>query len=173
MKTINSEELRAIQKREPSFQLIDVREAVEYQSEHLPGARNVPLSVFEKSMDVVDLSQPVYVLCRTGSRAVQAVRLLQKNGCENVYQIEGGLEALKSGGFDTIKGPSRVWAMDRQVRMGAGVMILIGVLGSWFIHSGFLFLSAFVACGLIFSAFTNTCGMALLLAKCPWNQIRK
>lgn len=173
METIAGKELEQRLKNDLALQVVDVREVIEYQSEHLPNTKNIPLSSFEKSISTLDFDKSVYVLCRTGSRATQAADQLQKNGCENVCLIEGGLEALKSVGFKTVQGPSRVWAMDRQVRFGAGSMVLIGIFGYWVIHPVFLFLSVFVATGLIFSAVTNTCGMALMLGKCPWNQIRK
>jgi len=172
MKSITAKELQALRQQDAALQIIDVREAVEYQTEHVGDTQSFPLSRFEKSMDGVEKDKPVYVLCRTGSRAAQAANLLQNKGCENVFLIEGGLEALKSEGAPTIQGASRIWAMDRQVRLGAGTMVFLGILGHWFIHPGFLFLSVFVACGLIFSAISNTCGMALVLGKCPWNQIK-
>jgi len=172
MKTITGNELEQRLKGDPTLQVIDVREAIEYQGEHLPDTKNIPLSGFEKSLATLDLKKSVFVLCRTGSRAAQAADQLQEKGCENVCVIEGGLEALKSAGIKTVQGLSAVWAMDRQVRFGAGLLVLIGILGSWLVHSGFIFLSLFVACGLIFSAATNTCGMALVLGRCPWNQVK-
>ena len=173
MKTLTPKEFNALKEKESSLQLVDVREVSEFESEHVEGAENKPLSRFDKSMASLDKQKPVYLLCSTGSRAAQASKKLKKHGYEDVCVIEGGLEALKGQGCKTKQGQTRVWAMDRQVRMAAGVFILASILGTWWVHPTFILVAVFVACGLIFSAVTNTCGMALLLGKCPWNQSRK
>ena len=172
MRIITSEELRVLQKERPGLQLLDVREPAEYQAERLAATRNVPLSSFEKSQPVVEGKEPVYVLCRSGARAAQAAAKLEKGGHEQVCVIQGGLEGLKKSGFPTVHGVSQVWDIERQVRLAAGSLMLAGLLGFWFFYPVFLVLSVFVACGLIFSALTNTCGMALFLAKCPWNRVK-
>jgi len=38
------------------------------------------------------------------------------------------------------------------------------------VHPGFYALSAFVGAGLLFAGLTDWCGMAMLLAKMPWNR---
>ena len=170
MEKISGENFNQTKAGTSDLQIVDVREGVEYHAEHLDGTVNIPLSGLSKSLDKIKKDKPVYLLCRSGARSAQAAQELQKKGYENIFVVEGGLECLKPLGCALIKGESKVWAMDRQVRMGAGVMTLMGVLGFLWIHPAFLFLSAFVACGLIFSAVTNTCGMALVLGRCPWNQ---
>jgi len=57
------------------------------------------------------------------------------------------------------------------VRIAAGALVLLGVLLGAFVHAGFLALSAFVGAGLVFAGVTDWCGMGLLLAKMPWNQV--
>jgi hypothetical protein len=61
--------------------------------------------------------------------------------------------------------------MDRQVRLAAGSLVLMGLIAGrrW---STAHWLSAGVAGGLVFSALTNRCGMAKILAKLPHNQPR-
>jgi len=49
--------------------------------------------------------------------------------------------------------------------------VLLGVLGGAFFHPSFLILSGFVGAGLVFAGVTDWCGMGLLLAKMPWNQV--
>ncbi len=63
----------------------------------------------------------------------------------------------------------KVISLERQVRIVAGSLVLIGVLLGWFVHRGFFGLSAFVGAGLVFAGITDFCGMGLLLAKLPWN----
>ncbi len=60
--------------------------------------------------------------------------------------------------------------MERQVRLVAGVIVLLGLLLGLAVHPAFQLLSAGIAGGLVFSALTNTCGMAALLAKLPHNR---
>ncbi len=62
-------------------------------------------------------------------------------------------------------------SLERQVRIVAGSLVLLGV-GLSFVHPAFLALSAFVGAGLAFAGVTDTCGMGLLLARMPWNQVR-
>ena len=64
---------------------------------------------------------------------------------------------------------SNALSIERQVRIGAGALVLLGLILAFFIHPIFLAISAFVAAGLIFAGVTNFCGMALLLMRAPWN----
>jgi rhodanese-related sulfurtransferase len=68
------------------------------------------------------------------------------------------------------RGAATVISLERQVRIAAGSLVLIGVLLAYFVHPGFIALSAFVGAGLVFAGVTDWCGMGLLLAKLPWNQ---
>lgn len=154
-------------------QVVDVREAVEFSGEKIKGSRNVPLSELHKTKAEIQKDKTVYLLCRSGNRACQAAEQLQKDGYENVVVIEGGLEACKRSGIPVESGPSKVWSLERQVRFAAGSFVLAGIILAWFFHPAFLGLSVFIASGLIFSAVTDTCGMAMMLAKMPWNRTGK
>lgn len=83
--------------------------------------------------------------------------------------IEGGIQALKQAGCSLSKGKSGVMPLERQVRIAAGVLVLLGVLLGTFLNAGFYGLSAFVGAGLIFAGITDTCAMGMLLARMPWN----
>ena len=63
-------------------------------------------------------------------------------------------------------------SIERQVRVAAGMLVVLGVLLGWLIHPAFYILSAFVGAGLVFAGVTDTCGMGMLLARMPWNQQR-
>jgi hypothetical protein len=65
-----------------------------------------------------------------------------------------------------------VISIERQVRIGAGTIVLAGVLLGHYVHPWWYFLSGFIGCGLIFAGITDWCGMGLLLAKMPWNQAK-
>ncbi len=61
-------------------------------------------------------------------------------------------------------------SLERQVRIGAGSLVLAGVLLGWFVRPEFIWLSGLVGAGLVFAGITDICGLALLLAKAPWNR---
>jgi hypothetical protein len=87
--------------------------------------------------------------------------------------VEGGIQAWVAAGYPVERGTSRVWSLERQVRFAAGTGVLVGVGLAWVVHPWFIALAAFVGAGLVFSAVTDTCGMALMLARMPWNQQSK
>lgn len=151
-------------------QVIDVREFSEFNSERIADAQLMPLSNFEKHADEIDHSKPVYLMCRSGNRAKQAAEKLAKKGFTDVHVIEGGMLAWTQAELPVIKGESKVWSLERQVRFAAGLLVLAGVLLSIFVHPYFVWLSGFIGAGLVFAAVTDTCGMAMILARMPWNQ---
>lgn len=59
----------------------------------------------------------------------------------------------------------------RQVQIAAGSLVVLGLALGWWVWPGFLGLSAFVGCGLIFAGATGWCGMARLLGAMPWNRV--
>lgn len=62
--------------------------------------------------------------------------------------------------------------LERQVRIAAGSMVVAGAALGFFVHPFWIGLSAFVGAGLVFAGVTDTCGMGMMLAKMPWNQIK-
>jgi rhodanese-related sulfurtransferase len=60
--------------------------------------------------------------------------------------------------------------MMRQVQIGAGSLVLLGVLLGLLVHPGFLAIAAFAGAGLTLAGATGFCGMARLLAVAPWNR---
>ncbi len=153
-------------------QIIDVREPAEHEAEHLSAAKLIPLSRFDAELPKsgLDKNKPVYVLCRSGNRAGQAAQKLMQAGFQEVRVLEGGLAAWSAAGKSTTKGVSRVWGLERQVRFAAGFLVLLGLMLAHWVNIYWVGLSVFVACGLMFSAVTDTCTMGLILAKMPWNQ---
>lgn len=150
--------------------LIDVREPVEFLAEKIEGTLNQPLSGFDKNITRIPKDKEVVVICKTGFRSEQAAQKLADAGWKDISVLKDGLEAWKAAGLPVASGACRVWTLERQVRFAAGSLILAGLLSAWLIHFSLIILSAVVGAGLIFSALTNTCGMAMLLAKMPWNK---
>jgi rhodanese-related sulfurtransferase len=139
-------------------------------------ARNVPLDKLNPRELIEgrngNQTKPLYFICKSGKRSEMACQKLRAIGCDNVVSIEGGTLACEQAGFPVVKG-QKVMSLERQVRIAAGALILLGVLLGWQIHAGFYGLSAFVGAGLLFAGITDTCGMGMLLARMPWNQDRK
>jgi rhodanese-related sulfurtransferase len=118
----------------------------------------------------LDHSKPIYVMCRTGRRSGEAQKKLNALGFTNVINVAGGFEAWKKEDLPFEKDENAPWALERQVRFVAGLLVLTGVLLSVFVHPYFVWLAGFVGAGLIFAGATDWCGMGLLLAKMPWNR---
>lgn len=150
--------------------LIDVREYAEFAGGRVKGAKLVPLGDIEKRSAEIDPDKPVYLMCRSGKRASEAQRKLLALGFSDVRNVRGGFEAWKAAGFDFEKDAKAVWSLERQVRFAVGSLVVFGVILSLLIHPVFIALSAFVGAGLVFAAVTDTCGMALVLARMPWNK---
>lgn len=74
-------------------QLIDVREAHEFNGGHILGARNIPMSQLRQRMNEIRPDQPVYLYCQSGNRTKQAATLLKKKrGCEDLSHLKGGFK---------------------------------------------------------------------------------
>jgi len=155
--------------------VIDVRTVAEVGSEYLDGCVNMPLH--ELSCTKVQTcvtekkaaGQPIYLLCGTGKRAVSAIEKLADDVTNPLLVVEGGIQALKQAGCYVNQGKGTVIPLERQVRIAAGSLVLLGVLLGAFLNPGFYALSAFVGAGLIFAGITDTCAMGMLLARMPWN----
>ena len=151
--------------------LIDIRETSEYAENFIPQARLVPLSVARlysvKDEDAPD--KPVIFFCRSGRRTDKAAAELKAlAGDTQAWQMEGGATAWDKAGLP-VRHEKTVMPLFRQIQIGAGSLVLLGILGSWIWHPMF-WLSAFVGAGLVFAGVTGFCGLGLLLAKMPWNR---
>lgn len=146
-----------------------MREYPVYAGGRVAGAKLIPLGDVEKRYTEIDRSQPVYVMCRSGKRGAEAQKRLAALGMNDVKNVRGGIEVWKAASLPVEKDADAVWSLERQVRFTAGSLVVLGVLLS-LVNPNFLLLSAFVGAGLVFAAVTDTCGMAMALAKMPWNK---
>ncbi len=167
--TIHTNELKSLMELDPTVQLLDVRSAAEFESVHIPGAFNIPLDVLgDVSAEVAAADGLVVLVCQSGNRACKAEVELVSAGKNNVAVLDGGMAAWETAGGKISRGTQR-WAMDRQVRGVAGLMILVAVLTAIAVPA-VVWIAAFVGAGLAYSAVTNSCGMAAVLSKLPYNQ---
>ena len=154
--------------------VLDVRTPVEFAEVHVQQARSVPLDKFS----VNDLAasgeakreQPVYLLCASGERAALAAGKLAVAGFTAPIVVAGGTNAWIAAGLPVVRGTSHVISLERQVRIAAGSLVVLGVVLGQFLNTGFIWISGFVGASLVFAGITGICGMGLILAKMPWNQ---
>lgn len=159
------------------FDLVDVRTPGEYHSGHAAGARSYPLDRLDAKALLASrqakADQPIYIICKSGSRSRQACEKLAAAGVGNLVNVQGGTEAWKQAGLAIEGATRRVLSLDRQVQATAGAICLSGaVLGTW-ANPWFYLLSAMVGFGLLVAGLTGFCPMGLLLARMPWNQHSK
>jgi rhodanese-related sulfurtransferase len=172
--TIAPRELHKLLQEGRRVELIDVRTPAEYRELHAEPARLVPLDSLDPKAVAAARGgaggdEPLYVICRTGGRGRQACEKIAAAGCRNVVNVEGGTLAWEQAGLPVVRGKKTI-SLERQVRIAAGSLVVIGTALGAFIHPAFLGLSAFVGAGLVFAGVTDTCGMGMLLARMPWNR---
>lgn len=150
--------------------IIDVRTGAEYEAEHIAGSQLIPLDEITKRLDDVRRTPaPRLIVCRSGPRAERARAALAELHVGGVTVIDGGIAAYASAGGATEVGKN-VMSLERQVRVAAGALVLVGVTLGFLVHPALFGLAGFVGAGLVFAGITDWCGMGLLLAKAPWNR---
>lgn len=164
---------RETQKRlREGAQLIDIREANEYRREHIADARLFPLSAMEQGSTLqADAKDQVIYHCQSGNRTRNHLnRLIAAAAPSKVAVLDGGLQAWKQAGLETVVNKGEPLPLMRQVQIVAGLLTLSGVILGYTVSEGFYLLSAFVGAGLTFAGISGFCGMARLLALMPWNR---
>ena len=171
MYSITPTELAQLQQTGP-INLIDVRTPVEFAAVHAYGARNFPLDSLDLKVlrSQLEPGKPVYCICKSGTRAKQAIAQLRAAGIVDLIHVEGGTDAWLVAGLPVIRGNIKMISLERQVRIAAGLLVMIGAGTALAGYPLGLGLAGFVGAGLVFAGLTDTCGMAMLLARMPWNQ---
>lgn len=173
--TISPRQLHDIVAAGRSVDLIDVRTPVEFREVHVGFARNVPLDQLASATITAgrpDAAEPLYVICQSGARGKQACEKLLAAGYGQVVNVDGGTKAWVDAELPVVRGQKTI-SLERQVRIAAGALVLTGALLGYFAHPYWIALPAFVGAGLIFAGVTDACGMGMLLARMPWNQVGK
>ena len=172
---ISAVELKHLCDRGETPDLIDVRTPAEFREMHVATARNVPLDRLDPAAlrreTSAGFGKPLYVICQKGGRGKQACEKLTAAGWTDVVNVEGGTLACESAGVPMVRGKKTI-SLERQVRIAAGALVLTGAVLALTVHPYFVGLSAFVGAGLMFAGITDTCGMAMCLARMPWNQVQ-
>jgi rhodanese-related sulfurtransferase len=153
-------------------ELIDVRTPAEFGEVHASCARLVPLDELDPRAVMegrASRGEPLYVICRSGNRAAKACAKFVAAGYPDVVNVEGGTLAWAEAGLPVVRGKEAM-SLERQVRIAAGALVFVGSLLGGLVSPWWFLLSGFVGAGLVFAGITDTCGMAMVLAKMPWNR---
>ena len=156
--------------------ILDVRTAAEVKASGLPDCLHIPLHDLTPERLQAEIRKSgknatsVYLLCQGGKRAEMAAEQLTGKIDAELVVIEGGMNAVKQSNIPVIARGNNVISPERQLRIAAGLLIIIGAaLGTW-VNTGFFGLCAFVGAGLTFAGITDICPMGMLIAKAPWNK---
>lgn len=154
-----------------AVQIVDVRSALEFSGDRIEGAWNIPLEEFEDRVgELATAKGQVVLTCSTGNRALMAAQILQRKKFNNFRVMDGGMTGWIKQGLPYKKG-RRVLSLMRQIQIGAGLLVLLGVILGTFVNPWLYGISAFVGVGLTVAGTTGFCGMALVLMRMPWNKV--
>ena len=78
-----------------SLSVLDVREVEEFETLHLEGAHNLPLSQLADTYEQLDKDQLHYVICKSGMRSARACQFLAEQGYD-VINVQGGMTAFEN-----------------------------------------------------------------------------
>ena len=151
--------------------VLDVRSAAEFETLHIRGSYNIPLPLLAEHTEelAARLDTKVVLVCQSGVRATEAHANLASVGFGNAHVLAGGVPSYQLAGGETVEGSKR-WALERQVRMTAGTLVVAGLAGGKFLSPQLRTVAGVIGAGLTFSAATNTCAMGKALSKMPWNK---
>jgi adenylyltransferase/sulfurtransferase len=92
MNEVTVVELKEMMDQKKDFQLIDVREEMEYEICNL-GGELIPMGTVMDNLDKISADKKVVVHCKSGARSGTIVQMLQAKGYSNVYNLKGGIRA--------------------------------------------------------------------------------
>jgi rhodanese-related sulfurtransferase len=94
----------AAQIQEKQIKVLDVREPSEFATGVIDGAILIPLGQVEKRVAELDAfkDQPMLVVCGSGGRSVQAIKVLGKYGFTQLTNIKGGMNAWRKANLPVV-----------------------------------------------------------------------
>ena len=154
-------------------ELLDVRTPPEHAEAHVPNVTLVPLDSLNPAEFLAKRSNPaapLYVFCQAGGRAKTAIGKFKATGFDGCVLVEGGTQAWIDAGLPVTRGVSNVLPLMRQVQIVIGAVSVTGAALALTGNKRFALIPLLTGCGLLVAGLTGTCGLALLLAKMPWNR---
>jgi rhodanese-related sulfurtransferase len=170
---VSPEELRRAFREDPGVLLLDVRSPQEFSEGHIPGARLVPLGDLAPRQwlqEHADRCSRLIVICQSGARARKAIEAFKKSGFDRCCLLEGGMDAWLRAGLPFEGGKSSGISILRQVQLIIGSATALFAALALAIDSRFAIIPLISGAGLVFAGASGRCGLALILAKMPWNR---
>ena len=170
-RTIDAATLKEWTDSHDDLMVVDVRSGTEFDSLHIPGSYHVPLPMLSEHAGefASKMGARTVLVCQSGTRAEEARKHLDAAGFPAVFVLGGGVPAYAAAGGDVVRGRTP-WAMERQVRMAAGSLVLAGLAGGKLISPKLGLVTGGIGAGLTLSAATNSCALGRVLATMPWNR---
>ena len=172
LRSVSAQQL-AVQAGSGKLHILDVRTPGEFASLRIAGSVNVPFERLDPPALLARFGAdtPLYCVCQTGTRSQLAADRLRAAGFTNVVHVDGGTNAWTSAKLPLLRGERSVISLERQVRIAAGLISVLGIIAGALIHPAGYVVSALVGAGLFYAGVSNTCGMSMVLARLPWNQV--
>ncbi len=162
----------ALQIQQAGAIVIDVCTPAEFGDEHIINSFNKPLdkiNILIGSIKILTKDKKVLLTCRKGTRAALAYEQLKELDAE-ISVIDEGNFGWSNASLPMYRNTSSPLSIERQVRIGAGSIGLIGSLLAYFVSINFIFIPIIIGAGLLNAGLTAWCGMGILLSKMPWNK---
>jgi rhodanese-related sulfurtransferase len=83
--------------------VLDVRAPGEFEAGHMPGATNIPLADLSRRAAELPAGRPVIVCCNSGASSARGVGELRKSGRDQVFNLDGGLNAWRQAGLPVVR----------------------------------------------------------------------
>lgn len=162
-KTLRSNEIT------PHHCLIDVRTPNEFAERKIQGSINIPLGSLIDELEQFSGRENLVLVCAAGARAEKARSLLENHGV-TAQVLEGGIAQWQNATIPLELGVPQGLSLERQVRIVAGTLVASGSALALFVDPRYAIAPGLIGCGLVFAGVTDTCGLAMLLAKLPYNR---
>lgn len=154
--------------------IVDVRTPAEFAALRIAGSLSMPFERLdaEALKSSVGMDVPIYCVCQTGTRSQLAAEALRAAGFRRVVHVDGGTNAWVAAGLPVQRSAGRALSLERQARLAAGALVLLGVSAGYLLHPAGYGLAALAGAGLVYAGLTDFCGMSLLMSRMPWNALQ-
>ncbi len=167
MKSISPSELKNLITNNKAI-IIDVREGFENKACSIKDSILMPSTSFDEDKMPKIHDKKIVIHCKSGGRSSMIINKMKNKEC---YNLEGGIQAWIGQGFEVQKAPTKCLPLDRQVQLTIGVALILSFVLTYFVNINLAFITLLIGCGLCFAGTTGFCGLAVALAKAPWNKI--
>lgn len=85
-----------VQPGEPieNYFILDVRDELEFHARHLPAAKNIALGKLRERINEIPKQKDILLVCKSGKRSQRAAEILQDSGWSQLFNLQGGMDAL-------------------------------------------------------------------------------